>query len=155
MESRDGMLDRACGLVECCSVEHLIDFDRDNQWAVIRYRGVVEIEDALALMRQLVAMPGWTPRCDRIVVYDDGLLGRIKPEDFRRMRQSLVDFIAEHYGDTPSFSAQVCGNPVQRPLVEYWVNLGRDAYLPRLEIFNSVRSAKAWLKEQRAALEGG
>lgn|GEM_PF-1366098 len=155
MESRYGMLDRAFALMECGHVEHTIDFDRDNQWAVIRYHGVVEIEDALALMRQLVGMPGWTPHCDRIVVYDDGLLGGVTPEDFRRMRQALVDFIAEHYGDTPNFSAQVCGNPLQRPLVEYWVNFGRQAYLPRLEIFGSVRSAKAWLREQRAALDGG
>jgi len=136
-------------------VKHTIELDSDNQWAIIRYHGVVVIEDALALMRQLVAMPGWTPRCDRIVIYDDGLLGGVSAEDFRRVRQDLVAFIAEYYGDTPNFSAQVCANPVQRPLVEYWVNFGCDAYLPKLEIFNSVRSAKAWLKAQRAALDAG
>ena len=136
--------------MDCRVVKHTIELDRDNQWAIIRYHGEVAIEDALALMRQLVAMPGWTPRCDRIVVYDDGLLGGVTAADFRRMRQDLVDFIAEHYGDSPNFSAQVCGNPVQRPLVEYWVNFGRDTYLPRLEIFTSVSAAKAWLRAQRS-----
>jgi hypothetical protein len=148
------MLACAQRVSDCCAVKHTIDLDRENQWAVIRYHGEVAIEDALEVMRRLVAMPGWTPHCDRIVVYDDGLLGGITAEDFRRVRNDLVAFIAEHYGDTPNYSAQVCGNAIQKPLVEYWVNFGRDAYAPGLKLFDTVTAAKTWLRRMRASEAG-
>ena len=152
MKSRrrgNAALDRHSTLAETCLVEHSLEFDPVNQWAVIRYHGEVRIEDSLDMMRRLVALPGWSPHCDRIVVYDDGLLGDVSAADFRRIRQSLVDFVAEHYGDTPNYSAQVCANAMQRPLVEYWVSFGRGAYGPALEIFDTVAAAKAWLLRQR------
>lgn len=130
-------------------MHHTIEFDRDNQWAVIRYRGPVAIEDSLALMRQLVAMPGWTPQCDRIVVYDDGLLGDVTVEDFSRLREELVVLLGEHYGDAPNWSAQVCRDPMQRPLVEYWVSFGGQFYSAGLQIFDTVEAAKAWLRTKR------
>ena len=141
-------------MAEGMTVRHTIELDTDNQWAILRYHGEVAIEDALTLLHTLVAMPGWTPRCDRIVVYDDGLLGRVSAEDFRRIRTQLGDFIRKHYGDAPNYSAQVCGNPMQRPLVEYWVNFGRDTYSPGLKLFDTVAAAKAWLRRTRAGEEG-
>lgn len=135
-------------------MRHTIELDTDNQWAIIRYHGEVAIEESLALLQQLVGMPGWTPRCDRIVVYDDGLLGHVSAADFRRMREALGDFIRDHYGDAPNYSAQVCGNPVQRPLVEYWVSFGRTAYAPGLRLFDTVAAAKAWLRRMRAGEDG-
>lgn len=135
-------------------MHHTIELDRENQWAVIRYHGHVAIEDALALMRKLVAMPGWTPQCDRIVVYDDGLLGDVTPEDFRRLRDDLVALLTEHYGDTPSYSAQVCGDAMQRPLVEYWISFGGLFYPAELKLFDTVEAAKAWLRKRRLRAVG-
>ncbi|WP_300544092.1 hypothetical protein [Maricaulis sp.] len=130
-------------------MRHTIEFDRENQWAIIRYHGVVALDDALVLMRRLVTMPGWTPHCDRIVVYNDGLLGDVSPDDFRRLRDELVALLREHYGDTPTYSAQVCSNPMQRPLVEYWISFGGQFYPAELPVFDTVEAAKAWLRAKR------
>ena len=44
--------------------------------------------------------------------------------------------------------------PMQRPLVEYWVNFGRDTYSPGLKLFDTVAAAKAWLRRTRAGEDG-
>ena len=135
-------------------MNHTIEIEPEGRWAVIRYHGEVAIGHALDLLENLVSLPQWTPACDRIVVYDKGRLGGVSPEDFRQIRQQLKDFIIALYGDAPNFSAQVCSDPMQRPLVEYWVNYARTAYQPPVELFADIAAAEAWLKRQRAALTG-
>ena len=130
-------------------MKHTIELDPDQQWAIIRYHGPVRPEDPVEIMEKLVAMPGWTPRCDRIVVYDDGQLGDVDAAAFRVMRDALSEIQARHYGPVPNYSAQVCKDPMQQPLVAFWLNFGERNYPAGLARFDTVEDAQAWLRRQR------
>lgn len=86
-------------------------------------------------------------------MYDEGLLGNVSAADFRRIRNELDSFIRQHYGTVPNHSAQVCGNPMQRPLVEYWVSFGARTYGPKLQLFETVEDAQSWLLSQRGTVD--
>lgn len=134
-------------------LKHRIEFDRDRQLGVVRYKGEVQPEDPARLIRELVAKPGWTPRCDRIVLYDDADLGELTASNFKQTAALLQPVIAQFYGQAPNFSAHVCGNALQRSSLEYWMALGSAIYSPPMALFETRREAEAWLADQRAALE--
>ena len=130
-------------------MKHTIDLDVDQQWAVIRYHGPVRPDDPVTILRTLAARPGWTPQCDRIVVYDDGQLGDLDAAEFRRMRDQLIATHSAIYGEAETFSAQVCRDPMQIPLVAYWISFGNSFYPAGMQRFDTVEEAKAWLCAQR------
>ena len=59
-------------------MRHTIEFDHENRWVLTSFHGPLRIEDAVALLRQSVLFPGWTPEWDRIIDYSDGLLGDLE-----------------------------------------------------------------------------
>ena len=133
-------------------VTHRIEFDPLRQLAVVHYQGDVLPEEPAELLLELVAKPGWTPRCDRIVVYDDAEIGELTAARFKQVAASLQPIIAQYYGPAPNFSAQVCGNPLKRGMLEYWIALGSSVYSPPMSLFETQTEAETWLAQQRAAL---
>lgn len=137
------------------AMKHELEVDAENQWILVRFRGEIAEGDALALMQRAVQMPGWTPACDRIVVYeDDSDLNQLDVTSFERLGAGLAEFIHAHYGDTPSRSAQVCNDTMKRVLLEFWVNLTEDGYPAQLQLFDTVQEAKAWLLRERKDQDG-
>lgn len=134
-------------------MKHRIEFDPKRQLAIVRYRGEVLPEDPAKLIRDLVGKPGWTPRCDRIVLYDEADLGELTAANFKQTAAFLQPVIAQFYGQAPNFSAHVCSNALQRSSLEYWMALGSAIYSPPMALFETRREAEAWLADQRAALE--
>ncbi|WP_291842583.1 hypothetical protein [Maricaulis sp.] len=133
-------------------MKHRIEFDPVRQLGVVHYHGEVRPEDPAELMRELVAKPGWTPRCDRIVLYDHADLGELTAARFKRVAAHLQPVIAQFYGQAPNFSAHVCSNALQRSSLEYWMALGSALYSPSMALFESRAEAEAWLADQRGAL---
>lgn len=131
---------------------HRIEFDPLRQLAVVRYYGEVRPQDPADLLRELVAKPGWTPRCDRIVLYDEADLGELTAANFKQTAAYLQPVIAQFYGQAPNFSAHVCGNALQRGSLEYWVALGASIYSPPMALFETIAEAEAWLLDRRSAL---
>lgn len=134
-------------------MKHRIEFDPDRQIGVVRYRGELRPEDPAELIRELVAKPGWTPRCDRVVLYDEAELGEMTPARFKETAALLQPVIAQFYGQAPNFSAHVCNNALQRASLEYWIALGSAVYSPPMQLFETRAQAEAWLADQRAALK--
>ncbi len=134
-------------------VKHWIEFDPDRQLGGVHYRGEVRPEDPAELIRELIAKPGWTPRCDRIVLYDEADLGELTVAGFKRTAALLQPVIAQFYGQAPNFSAHVCRDPLQRSSLEYWMALGAAVYSPPMALFETRAEAEAWLATQRAALD--
>ncbi|BDX01247.1 hypothetical protein [Maricaulis maris] len=134
-------------------MKHRVEFDPERQVAIIRYRGELRAEDPAELIRELVGKPGWTPRCDRIVLYDEALMGEMTAGDFKKTAALLQPLIARHYGSAPSFSAHVCVDPLQRASLEYWMALGEAIYSPSMALFDTLAEAEAWIAAQRASLD--
>ncbi|MHA6287797.1 hypothetical protein [Maricaulis sp. CAU 1757] len=131
-------------------MQHELELDAENQWIIVRFHGLIEEGDPVELMRRAVEMPGWTPHCDRIVVYEnDSELHTLDVESFGRMRSALSEFIKEHYGDTPSRSAQVCNDRMKQILLDFWVGLAAMGYPAQMARFDTVKEAQAWLLAQR------
>jgi hypothetical protein len=136
-------------------MHHTIEFNTEERWALTTFHGPVRIADAVVLLQQLVSSPRWTPDCDRIIDYSDGLLGDLDVATVQGAKIALGEVLKTAYGDKPSLSAQVCANPMQRPLVEYWISLGATGYPAGLELFDTVAQARAWILAGRAARASG
>tara|TARA_R110000868_G_scaffold102686_2_gene282922 strand:+ start:4314 stop:4745 length:432 start_codon:yes stop_codon:yes gene_type:complete len=130
-------------------MRHTIEFNIEERWALTTFHGPVSIDETVVLLRQLVSSPQWTPACDRIIDYNDGLLGDLDVPTVQGAKSALGDVLQAAYGDKPSLSAQVCANPMQRPLVEYWISLGAAGYPAGLKLFDSVAQARAWILASR------
>ena len=120
-------------------MRHTIEFDHENRWVLTSFHGPLRIEDAVALLRQSVLFPGWTPEWDRIIDYSDGLLG------------DLGEILRSAYAGKPTLSAQVCADPMKLPLVKYWIGLGAGDYPAGLKLFDSIAEAQAWIMASRDA----
>ncbi|WP_203290916.1 hypothetical protein [Maricaulis parjimensis] len=129
---------------------HTIKLEAEGRWADIYYRGEVHSDHPAQLIEAMVKLPGWTPRCDRIIHYDDAQLGEMTALEFRTAAARLQDVITRHYGPSPNFSVHVCSNPMQRPILEYWMTLGRSIYSPVLNLVDTEKDAREWLVRQRA-----
>jgi hypothetical protein len=132
-------------------MRHTLEISVENQWALTTFHGPVDIADAVDLLQQLVLMPEWTPAWDRIIDYSDGLLGDLDVAAIQGAKASLGHVLRAAYGTRTTLSAQVCADPMKRPLVEYWISLGADDYPADLKVFDSVAQAQAWILASRAA----
>lgn len=132
-------------------MRHTIELDKDNQLAYIRYRGPMFAEHAVTVLKRMIAMPGWTPRCCRIVLYDEALLGEVAFETLIAVRSELSRLIVRAYGTTPTYTAHVCADRFKRPIVDYWVSLAAEEYPVGLTRVDTVREARLWIDRMRAA----
>ncbi|WP_417467932.1 hypothetical protein [Maricaulis sp.] len=132
-------------------MRHTIEFDYENRWTITAFRGPLRIAEAAALLQQAVSSPAWTPDWDRIIDYSDAMLGDLDVETIRAGKAVLGEILREAYGDKPTLSAQVCADPMKRPLVEYWIGLGEADYPADLQLFDTLAAAKAWIVDTRKA----
>ncbi|WP_339740124.1 hypothetical protein [uncultured Maricaulis sp.] len=132
-------------------MRHTIEFDHENRWVLTSFHGPLRIEDAVALLRQSVLFPGWTPEWDRIIDYSDGLLGDLDIEAVARGKADLGEILRSAYAGKPTLSAQVCADPMKLPLVKYWIGLGAGDYPAGLKLFDSIAEAQAWIMASRDA----
>jgi len=133
------------------SMRHTIEFDYGNRCAVTIFHGPVSMADAAGLLRQAVSSPFWTPDWDRIIDYSDGMLGDLDVEAIVAGKAVLAEILKQAYGDRPTLSAQVCADPMKRPLVEYWIGLGEAGYPASLRLFDTLAAAKTWIIDTRKA----
>lgn len=129
---------------------HTIEFNIECQWALTTFHGPVSIAEAEELLQQSVSQPEWTPDWDRIIDYSDGLLGDLDVATVQGAKASLGAVLSAAYCGRPTLSAQVCTDPMQRPLLEYWIGLGADGYPAGLKLFHSIAQAQAWILASRA-----
>ncbi|WP_339744462.1 hypothetical protein [uncultured Maricaulis sp.] len=132
-------------------MRHTIEYDFDNRWALTTFHGPLRISDAVDMLKQTVALPEWTPHWDRIIDYSDGMLGDLDVATVQAAKADLGEVLRAAYGGKPTLSAQVCSDPMRRPLVEYWIGLGAGDYPAGLKLFNSLAQAQAWILASRAA----
>ncbi|WP_417488858.1 hypothetical protein [Maricaulis sp.] len=132
-------------------MRHTVEFDHENRWVLTRFHGPLLIEDAVALLKQSVLFPGWTPEWDRIVDYSDGMLGDLDVEAVLRGKVALGEILRAAYAGKPTLSAQVCADSMKLPLVKYWIGLGTDSYPAALEVFDNIAEAQAWILASRRA----
>ena len=131
-------------------MKHELEVDAENQWILVRYHGVLEESDPLALLERAVTMPGWSDKCDRIVVYgDDADLHKLDVAAFGRIRDQLAGFVDKYYGVTQTRSAQVCNDRMKQVLLDFWMGLAGPDYPSQLQRFDTVEEAKAWLRRDR------
>lgn len=131
-------------------MRHTIELDTDNQLAYIRYRGPMFAEHAVTVLKRMIAMPGWTPRCSRIVLYDEALLGEVAYETLIAVRSELSQIILEAYRDTPTYTAHVCADRFKQPIVDYWISLAAGEYPVGLTRVDTIAEAQAWIARMRA-----
>tara|TARA_R110000868_G_scaffold13584_2_gene63166 strand:- start:10204 stop:10605 length:402 start_codon:yes stop_codon:yes gene_type:complete len=129
---------------------HTVDFDPVNQLALTTFRGPLLIDDAATLLREVIAHPEWTPQWSRIINYDDAMLGELNPEAVQGAQRQLGEIIKNAYKGAPTFSAQVCFDPLKRPLLEYWIGLNETGYPAEMKLFATVSEARSWILAARA-----
>lgn len=131
-------------------MRHTIEYDFENRWALTTFHGPVSIAEAVELLQQTVMLPEWTPDWDRIIDYSSGLLGDLDVPTIQGAKSSLGRVLRAAYGGRPTLSAQVCTDPMKRPLIEYWIGLGAAGYPAGLKLFDSIAQAQAWILASRA-----
>jgi hypothetical protein len=130
-------------------MRHTIEFDFQNQWSLTTFHGPVRIADAVELLKQSVSLPEWTPLWDRIIDYSDGMLGDLDVATVQDAKTALGEVLQKAYAGKPTLSAQVCADPMKRPLVEYWMSLGAADYPAGLRLFDTLAQAQAWIRASR------
>ncbi len=130
-------------------MRHTIEFDIENRWSLTTFHGPLLISEAVELLQQSIALPEWTPEWDRIIDYSDGLLGDLDVATVQGAKTALGAVLQAAYGGRPTLSAQVCADPMKRPLVEYWIGLWADDYPAGLKLFSSLAQAQAWILASR------
>lgn len=132
-------------------MEHTIEMDVRNRVAVIRYNGKVRLQHAIDLLDQLLADPRWTPEYDRVVVYDNALMGDVDATEMESGLHDLKQRVSDAYGTRRSYAVQVCSDPLKRPILEYLLGLASQGYPAGLVIVDSVDEAIRFIHSQRAA----
>lgn len=132
-------------------MRHTLEFDSENNWALATYHGSVRTEEILELLNQALGWHGWTTKWDRIIDYDDGMLGDLDSVAMRDTQVEMGKMLRRAYGDRPTYSAQVCSDPMKRPLIDYWMCMGAHEYPAGLKLFSTVAEAKAWILTMRDA----
>lgn len=132
-------------------MQHRLTFDNKRQLAFVHYEGEVHVEESVELLRRIIALPGWTPRCSRIVNYDRGLLGDVDDQALRSAKGELSAMLNAAYQGRPNYLAHVCGDAIKSPIVDYWVSLGTGTYPANLARFDTQFEAETWIEQMRAA----
>lgn len=133
-------------------MRHTIEFDFTNRWALTTFHGPVHVDEVVELLKRVVELPQWSPDWDRIIDYSDGMLGDFDVEVVREAKTRLGEVLQQAYAGKPTLSAQVCSDPMKKPLVEYWIGLGAGDYPADLVLFGSVAEARSWLLQNRSTI---
>lgn len=132
-------------------MKHEIWIEPDTQLAFIRYRGEVHLDESIELLRRIIIQPEWTPRCSRILLYEDALLGQVTSAELERARVILSEILRDAYQGAAHYLAHVCDDPLKTPILDFWVTAGNRDYPAHIARMNTEREARAWIEEQRAA----
>lgn len=132
-------------------MRHTIEFDLENGLVIGTYHGPVRADEVIDMMREAISRPDWSPKFDRIIDYNDGMLGDLDPEAMREAQHTMGEIMRGTFEGNPTFSAQVCADPMKRPLIEYWMGMGVRDYPIEMKMFDTVAEAKAWIRAMRNA----
>ena len=125
-----------------------LSIDTQREFVLIRWVGVVTSEAHYEILDRITQLPGWTPRCGRLVIYErSAKMGEVGLREAQALFEDLKAWHVRHHPGHFVRAASVVKRGSIEPMIQLWQQVARESAFFEIQWFRTLEEALAWMTE--------